>query len=331
MTDETGHFAVLRRSFGPISDDQRVQAVHDRLLLRRAARGAGRLRHAGGDLAVMLIALGFKPIKAASRRARGRHRARSRSARSPSRSRRWARSPACPRTTSARWSAARRRSWRSSCRSSSCSWSTAAAACARPGRPRCVGRRELRASRSSRCSNYISIELADIIAALVSAGAWSRCRASGSRASRCLRGRPPRGLSRHRRCGDPRRRAGGAARERDGRERAATLHEELGERRRRGDSAGEILVAFAPYLIIIAVFVIFQVGADQDLAGRDRAGVRVARAAHPHARRHGAEVGDVHVQLPAGRGHGAAHLRPADHGRAAGAPAAGRSASTSPR
>ena len=27
MTVETGHFAVLRRSFGAISEDQRVQAV----------------------------------------------------------------------------------------------------------------------------------------------------------------------------------------------------------------------------------------------------------------------------------------------------------------
>ena len=49
MTEDTGHFAVLRRSFASISDDQRIQAVIIAFSLRRAAGGAGRLRHAGGD------------------------------------------------------------------------------------------------------------------------------------------------------------------------------------------------------------------------------------------------------------------------------------------
>ena len=49
MTDATGHFAVLRRSFASISDDQRVQAVIIAFCVRRADRGAGGLRRAGRD------------------------------------------------------------------------------------------------------------------------------------------------------------------------------------------------------------------------------------------------------------------------------------------
>ena len=49
MTVVTGHFDVLRRSFAKVSDDQRIQADHHRVLLRRAPRGARRLRHPGGD------------------------------------------------------------------------------------------------------------------------------------------------------------------------------------------------------------------------------------------------------------------------------------------
>ena len=49
MTVETGHFAVLRRSFGAISDRPAHPGRDHRLLLRRPARGARRLRHARGD------------------------------------------------------------------------------------------------------------------------------------------------------------------------------------------------------------------------------------------------------------------------------------------
>jgi lactate permease len=66
MTVETGHFAVLRRSFGAISDDQRVQAVIVAFCfgaLMEALAGFGTLV---AITAVMLIALGFKPIKAAA-------------------------------------------------------------------------------------------------------------------------------------------------------------------------------------------------------------------------------------------------------------------------
>ena len=83
-----------------------------RLLLRRAARGARRLRHAGGDhrgdadRARLQADQGGRAWRSSPTPRR------SPSARSRSRSSRSPRSPACPRRTSARWSAARRRSWR---------------------------------------------------------------------------------------------------------------------------------------------------------------------------------------------------------------------------
>src|SRR3954449_4165043 len=66
MTRASGHFAVLRRSFGTVSDDQRVQAIliafcFGALMEARAGFGTP-----VAICSVMLIALGFKPIKAAS-------------------------------------------------------------------------------------------------------------------------------------------------------------------------------------------------------------------------------------------------------------------------
>ena len=66
LTVESGHFAVMRRSFSTISDDQRVQAI-----VIAFAFGALLEALAGGGApvavcAVMLIALGFHPLKAAA-------------------------------------------------------------------------------------------------------------------------------------------------------------------------------------------------------------------------------------------------------------------------
>ena len=99
-----------------ISDDQRIQAVIIAFSLRRAARGAGRLRHAGRDHRGRCWS---RSASSRSRPPRSRSSPtprRSRSARSRSRSSRSPGSPTSRRTTSARWSAARRRSWRCSCR-----------------------------------------------------------------------------------------------------------------------------------------------------------------------------------------------------------------------
>jgi lactate permease len=66
MTVETGHFAVLRRSFGAISNDQRIQAVIIAFCFGALLEALAGFGTPVAITAVMLIALGFKPIKAAS-------------------------------------------------------------------------------------------------------------------------------------------------------------------------------------------------------------------------------------------------------------------------
>ena len=66
MTEETGHFAVLRRSFGRISNDQRVQAVIIAFCFGALLEALAGFGTPVAITAVMLIALGFQPIKAAA-------------------------------------------------------------------------------------------------------------------------------------------------------------------------------------------------------------------------------------------------------------------------
>jgi lactate permease len=66
MTVETGHFAVLRRSFGAISEDQRIQAVIVAFCFGALMEALAGFGTPVAISAVMLMALGFKPIKAAS-------------------------------------------------------------------------------------------------------------------------------------------------------------------------------------------------------------------------------------------------------------------------
>jgi lactate permease len=66
MTVETGHFAVLRRSFGTISDDQRVQAVIVAFCFGALMEALAGFGTPVAITSVMLIALGFRPIKAAA-------------------------------------------------------------------------------------------------------------------------------------------------------------------------------------------------------------------------------------------------------------------------
>jgi lactate permease len=66
MTVETGHFAVLRRSFGAISDDQRIQAVIIAFSFGALLEALAGFGTPVAITSVALIALGFKPIKAAS-------------------------------------------------------------------------------------------------------------------------------------------------------------------------------------------------------------------------------------------------------------------------
>jgi lactate permease len=66
MTVASGHFAVLRRSFGAISNDQRIQAVIVAFCFGALLEALAGFGTPVAISAVMLIALGFKPIKAAA-------------------------------------------------------------------------------------------------------------------------------------------------------------------------------------------------------------------------------------------------------------------------
>src|SRR4051812_8266366 len=66
MTVDTGHFAVLRRSFASVSDDQRIQAVIIAFSFGALLEALAGFGTPVAITAVMLIAVGFKPIKAAS-------------------------------------------------------------------------------------------------------------------------------------------------------------------------------------------------------------------------------------------------------------------------
>src|ERR1700754_4157884 len=66
MTEESGHFAVLRRSFGAISDDQRIQAVIIAFSFGALLEALAGFGTPVAITATMLVAFGFKPMKAAS-------------------------------------------------------------------------------------------------------------------------------------------------------------------------------------------------------------------------------------------------------------------------
>src|SRR4051794_36633183 len=66
MTVDTGHFDVLKRSFGAISSDQRVQAIIIAFCFGALLEALAGFGTPVAICSVMLIALGFRPIKAAS-------------------------------------------------------------------------------------------------------------------------------------------------------------------------------------------------------------------------------------------------------------------------
>jgi lactate permease len=65
MTVVTGHFDVLRRSFATVSDDQRIQAVIIAFCFGALLEALAGFGTPVAITSVMLIALGFKPVKAA--------------------------------------------------------------------------------------------------------------------------------------------------------------------------------------------------------------------------------------------------------------------------
>ncbi len=66
VTVETGHFDVLRRSFATISDDQRIQAMIIAFCFGALLEALAGFGTPVAISAVMLIALGFEPLKAAT-------------------------------------------------------------------------------------------------------------------------------------------------------------------------------------------------------------------------------------------------------------------------
>ena len=66
MTVKTGHFAVLRRSFARISDDQRIQAVIIAFAFGALIEGLAGFGTPVAITTVMLLAIGFSPLKAAA-------------------------------------------------------------------------------------------------------------------------------------------------------------------------------------------------------------------------------------------------------------------------
>src|SRR3954470_23617504 len=66
MTEDTGHFHVLRRSFASISDDQRIQAVIIAFSFGALLEALAGFGTPVAITALMLVAVGFQPLKAAS-------------------------------------------------------------------------------------------------------------------------------------------------------------------------------------------------------------------------------------------------------------------------
>jgi lactate permease len=66
LTVETGHFDVLRRSFAAVSDDQRIQAIIIAFCFGALMEALAGFGTPVAISAVMLIALGFRPLKAAT-------------------------------------------------------------------------------------------------------------------------------------------------------------------------------------------------------------------------------------------------------------------------
>ncbi len=64
MTERTGHFAVLRRAFAAISDDKRIQAIIIAFSFGALIEGLAGFGTPVAITSVMLLALGFNPLKA---------------------------------------------------------------------------------------------------------------------------------------------------------------------------------------------------------------------------------------------------------------------------
>jgi lactate permease len=66
LTEETGHFAVMRRAFSSVSDDQRIQVVMIAFCFGALLEALAGFGTPVAICGIMLVGLGFKPIKAAA-------------------------------------------------------------------------------------------------------------------------------------------------------------------------------------------------------------------------------------------------------------------------
>jgi lactate permease len=247
MAERSGHFAVIRRSFERLSDDQRVQAVLIAFCFGALLEALAGFGTPVAICSVMLIGLGFQPIKAAAVSLVANT------------------APvafgaiAVPITTLAPLANLPKDDLG-----------------AMVGRqtpflalivPLILigmvdGRRGIRAAwpvavwgglafaiGQFACSNYLSVELADIVASLVSAGAiiallqvWQPGETLATGGSRPAMAGGETGVDQRRFTKEAQRRAGNGV---DG--------------KARHDTPAEIITAFSPYIIIIAVFALAQI------------------------------------------------------------------------
>ncbi len=235
MTTQTGHFDVLKRSFATVSDDHRIQAVIVAFSFGALLEALAGFGTPVAITSVMLLALGFKPLKAAVL--------------------------ALVANTAPVAFGAMATPIITLAKVSNLSTDTLGAMVGRQTPILSVfvplalvaiadGRRGLRetwpialtggavfALAQYATSNFVSVPLADVVASLLSAGALVLF----------VRIRRPRNESTRVRLS-----AGGAA---------DTGTTEVAERAAQSDSRAEVLRAYAPYAIIIAVFVLCQISA----------------------------------------------------------------------
>jgi lactate permease len=233
MTTQTGHFDVLKRSFATVSDDHRIQAVIVAFSFGALLEALAGFGTPVAITSVMLLALGFKPLKAAVL--------------------------ALVANTAPVAFGAMATPIITLAKVSNLSTDTLGAMVGRQTPILSVfvplalvaiadGRRGLRetwpialtggavfALAQYATSNFVSVPLADVVASLLSAGALVLF----------VRIRRPRNESTRVRLS-----AGGAA---------DTGTTEVAERAAQSDSRAEVLRAYAPYAIIIAVFVLCQI------------------------------------------------------------------------
>ena len=283
LTVASGHFDVLRRSFEKVSPDQRIQAIIIAFCFGALLEALAGFGTPVAISVVMLMALGFKPVKAATVALVANTApvafgalaipivTLAPIASGVSNDPRL--SDANALTPSGRWSAGRRRSWRCSCRSSWCSIVDGRRGVRQTWLPALVARRA-----SFGVAQFVTVQLHLRAAhrhrrlAGRRPAPWCCWCGSGSR-PRCSTAEPAERARRasHARAASRavrrrRRATGSAARPGDG---AARTARPAAAGRPSVDNRAEVLRAYAPYLVIIAIFSITNIPAVEDFLAKE--------------------------------------------------------------